>query len=376
MALAGYYSSAIRDNVKRRFDQKLRDGEWCGWAPIGYLNQRIDEKHTTIVRDPERDYLIAEAFELRRQGYSFREIARKLNGKGLTSKSAARNPLTSGNMEKILKNPFYYGEMLYKGKIYPHNYEPIISKWLFDEVQKVNDGRATNRTKSTGKEFITKGLIRCGYCGLAISADIKKGRYVYLMCNQFKGKCGAVRIREEVALDQIKDVFKSIEVPDDALKKVTVELGRNQQSEREHYERTKSRLRHEDDQIDKRIKVMYQDRLDGRISAQEYDEMVAAYKDRQKDIGMQLEELVAADEQFLVSASYILSLANRVAELFEADSSEVEQKRTLISYVLSNLELKGEKLSYNLKEPFDALVGLSQNNNWLRRSDSNRRPIG
>src|SRR5262249_22707993 len=110
VALAGYYSSAIRDNVKRRFEQKLRDKEWCGWAPVGYLNHRIDEKHTTIIRDPERDYLIAEAFELRRQGNSFRQIAQILNGKGLTNKSKARNPMTSGNMEKILKNPFYYGE--------------------------------------------------------------------------------------------------------------------------------------------------------------------------------------------------------------------------------------------------------------------------
>src|ERR1035438_975617 len=38
VALAGYYSSAIRDNVKRRISQKLNDGEWPGKAPIGYIN--------------------------------------------------------------------------------------------------------------------------------------------------------------------------------------------------------------------------------------------------------------------------------------------------------------------------------------------------
>ena len=38
VALAGYYSSAIRDNVKRRFDQLLDDGVYPGKAPIGYTN--------------------------------------------------------------------------------------------------------------------------------------------------------------------------------------------------------------------------------------------------------------------------------------------------------------------------------------------------
>lgn len=36
--VAQYYSDSIADNVKRRFEQKLRDGEWIGKAPFGYKN--------------------------------------------------------------------------------------------------------------------------------------------------------------------------------------------------------------------------------------------------------------------------------------------------------------------------------------------------
>ncbi|HXR50147.1 MAG TPA: recombinase family protein, partial [Verrucomicrobiae bacterium] len=36
IVVAQYYSDAISDNVKRRFEQKLRDGEWIGMAPVGY----------------------------------------------------------------------------------------------------------------------------------------------------------------------------------------------------------------------------------------------------------------------------------------------------------------------------------------------------
>lgn len=37
VSLAKYYSDAISDNVKRAIEQKLRNGEWPGKAPIGYL---------------------------------------------------------------------------------------------------------------------------------------------------------------------------------------------------------------------------------------------------------------------------------------------------------------------------------------------------
>jgi ABC transporter substrate binding protein len=44
-------------------------------------------------------------------------------------------------------------------------------------------------------------------------------------------------------------------------------------------------------------------------------------------------------------------LASRAAELFE--SSKPEQKRQLLAFVFSNLRLKGKKLEYSLRSPFD-----------------------
>ena len=37
------YVLQLSDNVKRSFDQKLKNGEWIGQAPIGYLNTKNDE---------------------------------------------------------------------------------------------------------------------------------------------------------------------------------------------------------------------------------------------------------------------------------------------------------------------------------------------
>lgn len=73
MSLAGYYSAAIRDNVKRRFDQMLDDGLWIGRVPIGYENYQEHDKNGKVTfkgirLDPERDYLIRKGFELRSTG--------------------------------------------------------------------------------------------------------------------------------------------------------------------------------------------------------------------------------------------------------------------------------------------------------------------
>jgi DNA invertase Pin-like site-specific DNA recombinase len=128
VALASYYSASIRDNVKRKIELKLQRKEWPGKAPVGYYNQRIDEEHTDVLVDEERAEFVREAFELRRRGWSYRAIAKKLRADGFTTNSRANRPISTANIERILNNPFYYGVMRYNGKLYPHRYQPLLKK--------------------------------------------------------------------------------------------------------------------------------------------------------------------------------------------------------------------------------------------------------
>lgn len=75
------------------------------------------------------------------------------------------------------------------------------------------------------------------------------------------------------------------------------------------------------------------------------------------------------------NCTYILDVASRGAELFASESTKLEQKRYLISVVLPNAKLKGDKLIFNLLEPFEALADMAKTGNWLRRLDSNQWPI-
>lgn len=80
-------------------------------------------------------------------------------------------------------------------------------------------------------------------------------------------------------------------------------------------------------------------------------------------IGIELEELVNADESYHITAKTVLSLAQRAAEIF--DSSEIPEKRQLLDFVLQNPVVNGKSLEFQLKSPFDTII-LAKDNSLLR----------
>jgi site-specific DNA recombinase len=56
-------------------------------------------------------------------------------------------------------------------------------------------------------------------------------------------------------------------------------------------------------------------------------------------------------------------VASRAADIF--NGSKIEQKRELIAFVFSNLCLRGEKLEYSMRSPFDLMVNWADHASWL-----------
>ncbi len=196
LGLASYYSDAISDNIKRAIEQKLRKGEWPGRASYGYLNVTGADGKKTIVVDEYASALIRKTYELyATAAYSMELLRAKLkNDYGIK--------WSKGFIDKVLRDHFYYGTMVWKEKMYPHRYPPIITKTLFNEVQNVKASFNKKRYKYAGKPYIYRGLIRCAHCGLAITPEKHKG-HVYYHCTQYNGKHGAKWLREEEITNQL-----------------------------------------------------------------------------------------------------------------------------------------------------------------------------
>tara|TARA_Y100000031_G_C7897216_1_gene237865 strand:+ start:209 stop:529 length:321 start_codon:yes stop_codon:yes gene_type:complete len=93
---------------------------------------------------------------------------------------------------------------------------------------------------------------------------------------------------------------------------------------------------------------------------------------RRHEINEQLERHHEGDEQFRIAVTTLVSLASKAADIF--DRSTTEEKRQLIGYLFSNLELKGSKLQYTLRTPFNLFTDLAKKKEWLLGPDSNQRP--
>jgi hypothetical protein len=75
---------------------------------------------------------------------------------------------------------------------------------------------------------------------------------------------------------------------------------------------------------------------------------VSSIKNRQYQISDLIKKHLKTDETFKLTVNTVFSIASMAYELFE--SSKIEQKRKLINYVFSNLELDDVTLRYSLRK--------------------------
>ena len=369
ISLAKYYSDTIRDNVKRRFEQMARDGKLFTRAPLGYTNVLRPDGSKWVQVDEERRAHILTAFQMRAEGMSYALIAKTLSAAGLHSKSSKRQPLTQARVEELLSNAFYAGLMSYRGDLTKHIYEPIVTTALFEKVQHVKIERSINRFKTDSKEFLFKGLVTCGHCGYNVVSDMKKNKYTYLKCTEYGGSCGAMRVKEEGLVEQVANLLAKIQIPIEAIKLVLDRLNEDLIKESSRAAEQHKLTEAEYANISRRLEIMYEDRLEGRISKSEYDILSERYKAEMEamkpTIAQGWKELTAQ----LRSAEEIMMLASRAKELFLSDSSKVDEKRALLKSVVSNSFLDGQKMRFELKTPFDVIAECSNTANWYPLAD-------
>jgi site-specific DNA recombinase len=375
---AKMYVGMARDHIIKARDYKLGQGEIIGHVPTGYLNYRdTGTKKATVILDNQRAILVKRLFQEYSTGtLTYSELVTMAKQWGLTS-HRTNEPLSKASMAKMIKNPFYKGQMLIKGKLYSHVYPILIEPSLFDQCQAVSQ-RFSKKNKTENaiqqrskKPFVFRGLIRCSHCGCQITSDIKKGRYVYLFCSKAKGKelCKAERIREEKAMEIVENVLDRIKVPESLIQAIQERLKTQYDLERADFKalskQLQSRLNENEKSSDKLLNLY----LAGSITEDTYDKKQHQLQKERQDISNQLATCFEDDDEFRDSFVTLLRVVSHAADLFK--SSKVEQKRKIISFVFSNLFLEGENIRYELNRPFDKLLGMGACKSWWSIGDSN-----
>lgn len=188
--MAKKYVDDLSDNVKRGMRAKLAQGWIPCVPPLGYLNDRITRQ---IIKDPDRFHLVRKMWDLLLSGnHSPNAIVRIASEQwGLTTRTFRRKgggSIGYSSIYRMFTNPFYHGKILYGGELFDGAHPAMITIDEFDRAQHLLGNRSQPRPKTL--YFAYTGLIRCGECGAAVTAENKRNRqghrYVYYHCTKRK----------------------------------------------------------------------------------------------------------------------------------------------------------------------------------------------
>jgi site-specific DNA recombinase len=130
--MAKNYIDNLPEEVKKGMLEKAEQGQYPSKAPLGYKN---NTRTHVIDVDPDTAPLVQELFRLyATQRYSLKQLATMAYDMGIGYRKSGR-PFTPESLEKILKNPLYYGYFRWDGHLHQGIHEPLISRALFDATQ-------------------------------------------------------------------------------------------------------------------------------------------------------------------------------------------------------------------------------------------------
>jgi len=327
-----YYIDNLSENIKRGHRAKLRKGIWPSFAPLGYLN---NHKTKGIDVDPEKAPLIRKAFELYATGeYTLKTIAKILKDAGLRSYKG--KVLSVSCVQRMLKNPFYYGVFRFNGEMYDGSHEPIISKKLFDTVQQVMNNRGKKKRKRK-HNFAFSGLMRCGNCGCMITAEIQKG-HIYYRCTKKKQKCDERYLREEKLVEQLKAIIQKVSLPDEWAEKMLAEIEKEKEQAKQETKSLVQNLLDQKAAIEKKMDRLLDLYIEGKgIEPEEYQAKKQKLLNEKLEIQQKIKDFEQAGNNWLEPIKeMILASSQAKILLSQSDNSQI---RTFLKNIGSNFIL-------------------------------------
>ncbi len=98
--------------------------------------------------------------------------------------------------------------------------------------------------------------------------------------------------------------------------------------------------------------------LDDCITQEEYDKNNERYRKEIKELELKESRLNTANNDYYKTSGYLLVLFENAEKLFKV--ANIQEKRQIVSLLLSNLQINDETIDFTLKKPFDSLLNKSK----------------
>ncbi len=350
-----YYSDALSENVKRGLRTKIEKGWRPARPPIGYMT---DPATRQVVPNPTIFPLIQRLFDLAGSGnYSVKQLAvlaRDDWGFRMPDNRRSRGQAIGvSTLYRLLKNPFYAGAYYWKGTLHKGAHTPAVSMETYKRAQRALGIAEKPRPKK--HQFPFTGLIRCGSCGLMVTAELRRkpsGRtYAYYHCTKraLGPRCAEPAVSATDLERQFEDFLASIVIQPAVADFVDRMIDDLRADHNDFEEARQLSLNHALSDLDRQQQTLTQLRLKDLLGDAEF----VKERDRLTRERLALEEqrLEPTDpkDRFELVRSAILF--NKYAvEWFR--NGDVLQKRQILKTVGSNPTLSGKILSIQATELF------------------------
>lgn len=333
----------LREETKKGFYGRLKQGLYPTRAPLGYLDNGRGKPKTV---DPAKGPLVRELFERYATGrYTLQAICVAMENAGLRNRVG--KPLEKNGTSRILNNPFYTGliEISTTGEVFEGVHERLISKALYDRVQRVLHGRVGE--KQHRHEFTYRRLLACGLCAGTMIGEHQKG-HTYYRCHT--KACPTTCMREERIEETVAGALARIALTPEEREECYGALAWLDGQSETLAEDTLERLRLEEAKVTDRLSRLTDLLIDGVLDREAYEEKKRVLLEQRLSLKDQI-------RRYEENASWVAESVREVLELAEGpllsyEMAEPAEKREMVEILTSNRRVSGKEVAVELRKPF------------------------
>jgi site-specific DNA recombinase len=205
-----------------------------------------------------------------------------------------------------------------------------------------------------------------------MTAENKKGKYVYYRCTGFRGKCGNTYIREEQLVTLLGTVITPIQITSQVAEEISEALKSSEVAGEQHRQDAIRQLDQRHRVVVSKLDRGYDDYISGKISEEFWSRKSQEWEAELQTVDIERGRVEQPRPATMVTAQNILELAKQAENLYK--SQKPTEQRRLLKSVLSNCSFDSGTLYPTYSTPFDLLVRGNETGEWRGRRDSNPRP--
>jgi site-specific DNA recombinase len=345
--VAADYIRNLREEARKGFYGRLKQGVYPLPAPIGYLNAGSGKVKTV---DPMRGRMIDKAYNLYATGrYSLETLVEEMYRLGLRGHSGRR--VGRNVLYRALTNPFYTGMILIKrtGEMFPGRHDVLVSRALFDRVQRVLSGKRVRGDSS--HTFPFSRIVECKTCGRCLVGEVQKG-HTYYRCHTHV--CPSTSFREETIVGALREISHRLTLHPEEEPYLDLEVAAFEASSKSIIQKELATLSLQRKALADRQNRLTDAFLDGALEREEYERRKTALLVECRDVDARTLNVSTGKPESVTSIDKYVELVKTAPLLVNALFPH--EIREWLDEAMSNRTASGKCLDFVLRNPLSEVA--------------------